>query len=171
GLLVHGGHVVAAFVEVLATLLLWSVMRRFAGPRWSLVLVLLYFLATSVRTVASQALWQHSGVHLAVAAALWLMLREEQLSLGRAWRWPGEVATRLRWLSLVWLAALVLYATYAEWWGGRVFGSRFLDDLAPVLFAALAWAIGVGLMRTLVERFVFAIMALWSFVIFQAAAF
>ena len=274
GLLVHGGHVVAAFVEVLATLLLWSVMRRFAGPRWSLVLVLLYFLATSVRTVASQALWQHSGVHLAVAAALWLMLREEQLSLGReffaglllglgavvrqtaglvalgihgmrpvrlvvsligaaigvapllaynyfafgspleqgygtkpfdtppqlglygllfspsrgllvytpyvifafvallrAWRWPGEVATRLRWLSLVWLAALVLYATYAEWWGGRVFGSRFLDDLAPVLFAALAWAIGVGLMRTLVARFVFAIMALWSFVIFQAAAF
>src|SRR5438876_11756783 len=83
GLLVHGGHVVAAFVEVLATLLLWSVMRRFAGPRWSLVLVLLYFLATSVRTVASQALWQHSGVHLAVASALWLTLREEPIPLSR----------------------------------------------------------------------------------------
>ncbi|HEV8468496.1 MAG TPA: hypothetical protein VGR46_02720 [Candidatus Limnocylindria bacterium] len=274
GLLVHGGHVVAAFVEVIATLLLWSLMRRFVGPRWSLALVLLYFLATSVRTVASQALWQHSGVHLAVAAALWLVLREEPVSLGReffagfllglgavvrqttglvavgihgmrpgrlvvsligaaigvapllaynyfafgspleqgygtkpfdtpvplglyglllspsrgllvytpyvifafaallrAWRWPGEVATRLRWLSLIWIATLVLYATYAEWWGGRVFGSRFLDDLAPVLFAALAWAIGVGLMRTGVERVVFGIMALWSFVIFQAAAF
>src|SRR3989475_12293897 len=88
GLLVHGGHVVAAFVEVLATLLLWSVMRRFAGPRWSLVLVLLYFLATSVRTVASQALWQHSGVHLAVAAALWLVLGEGQGSLGRGF-FPG----------------------------------------------------------------------------------
>src|SRR5204862_1486527 len=60
GLLVHGGHVVAAIVEVLATLILWSVLRRFATPRWSLTLVLLSFLATSVRTVASQALWQHS---------------------------------------------------------------------------------------------------------------
>jgi hypothetical protein len=273
GLLVHGGHVVAAVVEILATLLLWSVLRRFAGPRWSLWLVLLYFLATSVRTVSSQALWQHAGVHLAVSSALWLVLREEVISIGRevfagvalglgavvrqttalvtlgltglrlrllavlfgaaigvapllaynyyafgspleqgygtkpfdtpgwlglyglllspsrglfiytpyvlfafaallrAWRWPGEVATRLRWLSLVWVGTLLLYATYAEWWGGRVFGSRFLDDLAPILFAAIAWGTSVGLMRTLVERVVFAVLALWSFVIFQAAAF
>src|SRR2546430_13524985 len=83
GLLVHGGHVVAAIVEVLATLILWAVLRRFATPRWSLTLVLLYFLATSVRTVASQALWQHSGVHLAVASALWLVLREEAVPLSR----------------------------------------------------------------------------------------
>ena len=83
GLLVHGGHVVAAIVEIFATLVLWSVLRRFATPRWSLVLVLLYFLATSVRTVASQALWQHSGVHLAVASALWLVLREEAVPLSR----------------------------------------------------------------------------------------
>src|SRR6267143_1124761 len=83
GLLVHGGHVVAAIVEILATVLLWSVLRRFATPRWSLVLVLLYFLATSVRTVASQALWQHPGVHLAMASALWLVLREEGVPLSR----------------------------------------------------------------------------------------
>src|SRR3989475_4763095 len=274
GLLVHGGHVVAAFVEVLATLLLWSVMRRFAGPRWSLVLVLLYFLATSVRTVASQALWQHSGVHLAVAIALGLVLREETVPLGReffaglavglgagarqttglialgihgmrpvrlivsligaaigvapllaynyfafgspleqgygtkpldtppqlglygllfspsrgllvytpyvifafvallrAWRWPGAVAPRLGWLSLVWLAALVLYATYAEWWGGRVFGSRFLDDFAPILFVAIAWGTSVGLLGSRFARVVFGLMAAWSFVLFQAAAF
>src|SRR5207249_6503440 len=48
GLLIRVGHAVAAMVEVLATLLLWSVMRRFVGVRWALVLVLLYFLATSV---------------------------------------------------------------------------------------------------------------------------
>ena len=274
GLLIHGGHVVAAIVEVLATLLLWSVLRRFASPRWSLALILLYFLGTSVRTVASQALWQHAGVHLAVTSALWLVMREEPISLGRellagvalglgavvrqttalvavglnglrpvrlivallgaaigtlpllaynyiafgspleqgygtkpfdtpiatglygllaspsrglfvytpylifaflallrAWRWPGEVAVRLRGLSLVWLAALVLYATYAEWWGGRVFGSRFLDDLAPVLFVAIAWGTFVGLMRSLFARVLFAVLALWSLVIFQAAAF
>ena len=274
GLLVHGGHVVAAIVEILATLILWSVMRRFASPRWSLVLVLLYFLATSVRTVASQALWQHSGVHLAVSSALWLVLREEAvplsrdfaagvvlglgavvrqttalvavglhgfrptrllamlagvaigiapllayndlafgspleqgygtktfatpiqtglygllaspsrglfvytpylvfafLALFRAWRWPGEVAGRLRALSLAWIAALVLYAMYSEWWGGRVFGSRFLDDFAPVLFAALGWGTSVGMLGSRFARAVFGLLAAWSFVIFQAAAF
>jgi drug/metabolite transporter superfamily protein YnfA len=274
GLLVHGGHVVAAITEILATLVLWSVLRRFATPRWSLTLVLLYFLATSVRTVASQALWQHSGVHLAVASALWLVLREETvplsrdfasglvlglgavvrqtsglvalgphgfrpsrlvatlmgaaigiapllayndlafgnsfeqgygiksfatpiqtglygllaspsrgllvytpylifafLALLRAWRWPGEVAGRLRGLSLAWLAALILYATYSEWWGGRVFGSRFLDDFAPILFAALAWGASVGMLGSRLSRVVFAVMAAWSFVLFQAAAF
>ena len=274
GLLVHGGHVVAALLEILATLLLWSLMRRFAGARWSLVLVLLYFLGTSVRTVASQALWQHSGVHLAVAASLWLVMREEGvpvsrdfaaglvLGLGavvrqttalvavglnglrprrfllmlvgaaigvaplityndiafgspleqgygtkpfdgpallgvygllfspsrgllvyepyllfafvalvRAWRWPGEVATRLRGLSLVWLATLGLYATYAEWWGGRVFGPRFLDDLAPVLLFAIAWGTSVSLLGSRIARGLFGLLALWSLVIFQAAAF
>ena len=274
GLIVHGGHVVAAIVEVIATLVLWSVLRRFAGPRWSLALVLLYFLATSVRTVASQALWQHAGVHLAVATGLWLVLREEPIALGRelvagiaiglggvirqttaivalgltglrplaflvmlagtamglipllaynlvafgspleqgygtkpfdtpplmglygllvspsrglivytpylifafaalarAWRWPGEVARRFRGLSVVWVVTLLLYATYAEWWGGRVFGSRFLDDLAPVLFAAIAWGTFVGLLRTRIARALFVIFAAWSLTIFQAAAF
>jgi hypothetical protein len=274
GLLVHGGHVVAAIVEILATLVLWSVLRRFATPRWSFALVLLYFLATSVRTVASQALWQHSGVHLAMASALWLVLREEAVPLSRdlaagvvlglgavvrqttavaalglhgfrpsrlvamvagvaigiapllayndlafgspleqgygvktfatpiqtglygllaspsrgllvyapylifafiallrAWRWPGEVAGRLRGFSLAWIVALVLYATYAEWWGGRVFGSRFLDDFAPVLFAAMAWGTSVGMLGSRFARVVFALMAAWSLVLFQAAAF
>src|SRR5438093_5304200 len=83
GLLVRMGHVVGALVEVLATLVLWSCVRRFVGPRWSLVLVLLYFFGTSVRTIASQALWQHSGVHLAVALALSLVLREESVGYGR----------------------------------------------------------------------------------------
>ena len=274
GLLVHGGHVVAAIVEILATLILWSLLRRFATPRWALVLILLYFLATSVRTVASQALWQHSGVHLAMASALWLTLREESIPLSRdlaagvvlglggvvrqttavvalglhgfrptrifwmiagtviglapllayndlafgspfeqgygaksfatpiqtglyglllspsrgllvytpyvifgffallrAWRWPGEVAGRLRGLSLVWLAALVVYATYSEWWGGRVFGSRFLDDFAPILFVAIGWGTSVGMLGSRFARIVFGLMAAWSFVLFQAAAF
>src|SRR3989442_627370 len=83
GLLIRVGHVAAAFFEVLATLLLWSVLRRFTSARWSLVLVLLYFLATSVRTVSSQALWQHPGVHLAVASALWLTLHEDLVPLRR----------------------------------------------------------------------------------------
>ena len=83
GLLVRVGHVAAAVIEVIATLFLWSVMRRFASERWSLGLVLLYFFGTSVRTIASQALWQHAGVHLAVAIALWLVFLTRPVALWR----------------------------------------------------------------------------------------
>lgn len=267
------GHLAAALIEALATLLLWSVLSRFVSARWALGLVLLYFLGTSVRTVASQALWQHAGVHLAVSAALWLVLREAPVSRAReltagvllglgtvvrqttalaalglggldarraalvvagtivgalpllawnaiafgdpleqgygpkpfdtnialglyglllspsrglfvyapyllfagaalvlAWRRPGLVASRLRGLSLAWLATLLLYAAYAEWWGGRVFGARFLDDLAPVLFAALAWGIGQGLLAARAWRVAFWAAGAWSLLLFNAAA-
>ncbi|MGH2493036.1 MAG: hypothetical protein ACRDF9_16185, partial [Candidatus Limnocylindria bacterium] len=272
GLLLRVGHVAAAAIEVVATLLLWSVMRRFASERWSLALVLLYFFGTSVRTIASQALWQHAGVHLAIAFALWLVLvarpvsaRRELaaglvLGLGAVVRQttgilvPFVAAGRLRAtvhallgaaiglvpllaynafafgnpleqgygtkpfdtspvtglyglllspsrglfiyepyvvfafaavallgrnlvdrrlyaLTFAWGATAILYATYAEWWGGRVFGPRFLDDLAPVLVVLLAGGIGHGLLARRAMRVVFWISAAWSLLIFQAAAF
>src|SRR5687768_1335683 len=80
---VLAGHLAAAIIEALATLVLWSVLARFVSARWALGLILLYFLGTSVRTVASQALWQHAGVHLAVSGALWLALREGPVSRAR----------------------------------------------------------------------------------------
>ena len=265
------GHLAAAILEAIVALLLWSVFRRFVSARWAVALVLLYFLATSVRTVASQALWQHAGVHLGIAIALWLVLEERPASprraflaglaigfgtvarqttalvltgivsrrtfiqavagfgigiipllvynavafgnpfeqgygskpfdtpiltglygllfspsrglfvyapylafavasCGMAWRARGEVATRLRGFSIAAFATLLLYATYTEWWGGRVFGARFLDDLAPILFAALAWGIGRGLLDRPLWRVLFWIGAAWSLVLFNAAA-
>ncbi|HEV2011099.1 MAG TPA: hypothetical protein VGS17_08760 [Candidatus Limnocylindria bacterium] len=265
------GHLVASILEAIVALVLWSVFRRFVSARWSVGLVLLYLLATSVRTVASQALWQHAGVHLAIAAALWLMLDERAVSAGRAflaglalglgtvarqttavvaagivsrrtfmrtvagfgigivpllvynafafgdpfeqgygtkpfdtpmltglyglllspsrgllvyapylafaiaalvlaWRRRGHVAARLRGLGIVAFATLLLYATYTEWWGGRVFGARFLDDQAPILFVALAWGIGQGLLSRALWRRLFWIAAAWSLLLFNAAA-
>jgi hypothetical protein len=265
------GHLAAAIIEAIAALLLWSVFRRFVSARWSVGLVLLYLLATSVRTVASQALWQHAGVHLGIALGLWLVLDERPMSRTRAflaglalgfgtvarqttaialagivsrrtffrsvagfgigiipllvynalafanpfeqgygskpfdtpvpmglyglllspsrglfvyapylvfavaalvlaWRRPGEVAARLRGFGLAALGTLVLYATYTEWWGGRVFGPRFLDDLAPVLFGALAWGIGRGLLDRALWRRLFWVAAGWSLLLFNAAA-
>jgi len=278
--LIRLGHLAAALIEVAAALLLWSVLRRFVSARWSLALVLLYWLGTSVRTVASQALWQHAGVHLAIALALWLVLTEgrvtarreliaglvmgfgtvvrqttaliaiglarlpwpismvrpiapiafaagwatgvvpllvyDQIAFGSAleqgygdkpfsadianglygllispsrgiliyepwiafalialalsWRSPGHVALRLRGVSVAWLALLYSYARYAEWWGGRVFGPRFLDDLAPALVVALAWGISRGLLSRAWARAAFWIAAAWSLLLFNAAA-
>jgi hypothetical protein len=274
GLLVRVGHVAAAAIEVIATLFLWALMRRFVSARWALALVLLYFFGTSVRTVASQALWQHAGVHLAIAVALWLVLVARPVSWWRelaggvalglgavvrqttallvpflpagrvratayavigaaiglipllvynalAFGNPFEqgygtkpfdtsplvglyglllspsrglfvyepymlfaivaavmlkperdlLEQRLLSLAYAWAATAILYSTYAEWWGGRVFGPRFLDDLAPVLFALLAWGIGHGLLARTIARVAFWICAAWSLLIFQAAAF
>src|SRR5467141_2727174 len=81
------------------------------------------------------------------------------------------IEQRLLSLAYAWAATAILYATYAEWWGGRVFGPRFLDDLAPVLFVLLAWGIGHGLFRRVFARVAFGLCAAWSLLIFQAAAF
>ncbi len=279
GMLLRVGHVAAAFYEVIAALLLWSVLRRLLSERASLALVLLYFLGTSVRTVSSQALWQHAGVHLAVAFALWLLVDERPrtarrdllagLSLGlgsvvrqttalvalgfapsRAglrgaavlgagvvagvlpllfFNWlaygsPSEMGygvkpfdtpvvdgfvgllfspsrglfvyepwTMLALVSMViarfakttrgrtsetlsgllvaWVVFVGVYATYAEWWGGRVFGPRFLDDLAPVLVAGLAWGVRGGWFAFGPMRALLWLSAAWSLLIFNAAAF
>ncbi len=273
GLLLRVGHVAAAFYETLAALLLWATLRRLVSERSALALVLLYFLGTSVRTVASQALWQHPGVHLAVAVALFLLLHERWLplrreflaglvlglggvvrqttaivSLGTAgprvratlvtlagaavgivpllvFNWlaygspfeqgygakpfdtnpvdgmagllfspsrglfvyepwallalgglvmarqaTGRIAERLGTLLLVWILFVIVYSTYAEWWGGRVFGPRFLDDLAPVLILGLAWGIRSGAFAHPVMRALLWVSAAWSLLIFNAAA-
>jgi hypothetical protein len=277
-LLVRVGHVAAAFYETIAALLLWAVLRRIVSARAALMLVLLYFLGTSVRTVASQALWQHAGVHLAIAASLWLVIRETEtaprrdflagLSLGLGgvvrqttalvaiglsplrdgWRraatmlagvavgivpllaynwvaygnpleqgygakpfdspvlqglagllispsrglfiyepWAlaalggfviaafakttrGHISRHITVLPIVWLLFVALYATYAEWWGGRVFGPRFLDDLAPVLMVGLAWGVSGGWYALGFMRAVFWLICGWSLLIFNAAA-
>ncbi len=274
GLLLRVGHVAAAFYEMLAALLLWAVLRRLVSERAALALVLLYFLGTSVRTVASQALWQHPGVHLAVAGALWLVLHERWLPLWREFvagivlglggvvrqttalvalgtaglrprafvvtlagaaigllpllifNWlafgsplemgygtkpfdtpplqglygllfspsrglfiyepwaliaigalamarfsAGRIAERLGMLLTVWMFVLIVYSTYAEWWGGRVFGPRFLDDLAALLIVGLAWGMRTGAFAHPVMRALLWLSAAWSLLIFNAAAF
>jgi len=251
-------------------------MRRFFGPRWSLALVLLYFLATSGRTIASQALWQHAGVHFAIASALWLVLREEAAPLRRelaaglalglgtvvrqttalvalgisalrparlvatlagvavgavpllVYNWlaygsaveqgygakpfdapiaqgltgllfspsrglfvyepwallalggfaiarfakttAGYLSRRISALVIAGPLFVALYATYAEWWGGRVFGPRFLDDLAPVLMLGLAWGVRGGWFAFGFMRALLWLGAAWSLLLFNAAA-
>lgn len=273
-LLLRVGHMAAAFYEAIAALLLWSVLRRLLSERETLALVMLYVLGTSARTIASQALWQHAGVHLAVAFALWLVVRERDPSWRREFlaglvlgvgglvrqttafvalsiagprvgttilalvgaaiglvplllfNWsvfgapleqgygvkpfdtpplegvyglllspsrglfvyepwalfalgglvaarlsPTSIARRLATFPLVWLLFVIFYATYAEWWGGRVFGPRFLDDLAPILLVGLAWGLREGWFARGLMNAVLWLTAAWSVLIFNAAAF
>jgi hypothetical protein len=68
------------------------------------------------------------------------------------------------------VVALLAYATYAEWWGGRVFGPRFLDDFAPLLIAGLAWGVKGGWFALGFMRGVFVLCVGWSLLLFNAAA-
>lgn len=264
------GKVVAALEEGLAAALLVATASRFASGRWPLALGLLYLLATSVRSISSQALWQHGAAHLLLATALWLLVRARGrdallagLALGfaivvrqtsavfalgavlallvarrpvrelvagvvvgalplfaynlvafgsaleqgygakpfttppleglyglllspsrglfvyspfllfaipplvRAWRSRDAAAPALRAFGLASLVLLLGYATYVEWWGGRVFGARFLSDAFPVLITALAVAPPA---RTW-SRWLFGVAAGWSLLLHNAAAF
>jgi hypothetical protein len=91
-------------------------------------------------------------------------------ALGLAWRRRDEVALRLRGAAFTVVGSVLLYASYAEWWGGRVFGPRFLDDLAPLLVAALAWGVGEGLLRSRAALVAFWASVAWSLALFNAAA-
>lgn len=69
------GKLAGALWSAGAAVLLIAAMGRLTTPRWALLLGLLFLLATSVRTVASQALWQHGAVLLLLCAALWVLVR------------------------------------------------------------------------------------------------
>jgi hypothetical protein len=83
----------------------------------------------------------------------------------------GYISGRISALVIPWAVLVGLYATYAEWWGGRVFGPRFLDDLAPVLMVGLAWGVSGGWFALGFMRGIFVLGAAWSLLIFNAAAF
>ena len=275
-LLLVVGKVVAAVWEALTAVLLIAAARRIAGDEpWAVALGLLYLLGTSVRTISSQALWQHGAVHLLLAlallvlvrvlmgdaersrelfvaglalgfavvvrqtsavfalaavAALLLARRPAQVlvvgalvgalplfaydllafgnpleqgygakpfgtpfstglhglllspsrglllyspflvfalpTLGRSWRARTDALAPLwRAFGVATLALLAGYALYTEWWGGRVFGARFLSDVFPVLVLALAPVRPRG-----GWRWVFAAAAGWALLLHNAAA-
>lgn len=86
--------------------------------------------------------------------------------LALAWRSREPIAPLLRGLGLASAALVVVYAAYAEWWGGRVFGARFLSDILPAIFVALA----VAPPRRAWSRLAFAAAAGWALLLHNAAA-
>ena len=84
-----------------------------------------------------------------------------------AWRSREPIAGLLRWLGLATAGLVLAYALYAEWWGGRVFGARFLTDALPALFLALATAVP----RTRLARVAFAAAAAWALLLYGAGGF
>lgn len=58
--------------------------------------------------------------------------------LARASFRGGRVASVLRWQLAACVAVLLVYGSYAEWWGGYGYGNRYLAETLPVLACGLA---------------------------------
>ena len=84
----------------------------------------------------------------------------------RAWRDRTSFGVLLRLLGLSTAALVVAYALYAEWWGGRVYGARFLTDALPALFLGLA----VAIPRSPFARAAFTIASGWGVLLYSAGS-
>lgn len=101
----------ATAIAALSAVVLLALLRRLTGRHWAWGLTLVYALATATWSIASQALWQHTTVELAVIGALFFL---ESWSRTRApgvvW-WCGACAAAalmIRPGEVVLLAALLL---------------------------------------------------------------
>lgn len=75
-----------------------------------------------------------------------------------AWRWrPDQTVWLLRYGALAFLATLLVFGPYVEWWGGTSYGDRYLSDLLPFYGVALGEAFARGWMRAWAARVIFAV--------------
>jgi hypothetical protein len=75
----------ASFLLAVATVVIYFIARRYLCVRRSVILALLYALATPAYSVGGRALWQHSPSMLLLAIVILLLLRAEEKPSLAAW--------------------------------------------------------------------------------------
>ncbi len=120
----------ASLVAALSAAVMYLLALRLASPAQALAAALVYAFATETWAISSQALWQHGGGQLAVAAGLYALVR--------FWEDPG----RRRWVLLAGVAAGLaaairpsnaLFVAAAAVW--LAMATRKAADVAAFLFA------------------------------------
>jgi hypothetical protein len=88
-----------------------------------------------------------------------------------AWRARADPSSRfVRDASLAVAGTYVLYSLIGYWWGGWVFGTRYLNDVGPLFALGIGFAIDRGALRASLARAAFAIALGWSIFLQFAAA-
>ncbi len=77
--------------------------------------------------------------------------------------------TALPWCVAALVAQVMLYGTFAVWWGGHTFGPRYLLDVLPLLVPPAALALGVH--RPLLVRAAMIVALCWSVLVAGTGAF
>lgn len=78
----------AAAIAAFSTVLMLALLLRLTSRYWAWRLTLIYALATATWSIASQALWQHTTVELAIVGAMYFL---------EAW-WRNRESRRALWL-------------------------------------------------------------------------
>jgi hypothetical protein len=108
----------AAALVAASGAILYLALRRLTGGAAALALALVYGLGTSALSVSSQGLWQHAGSQLALATALYCVLRGRQsAAFSAASGFPMAFAVLCRPTDALLLAPLAAYtlATRRDW--------------------------------------------------------
>ena len=130
-------------------------------------------------SVASAALGL-TGLLFSPSRGLFVFAPVLLFSIAGVWRASHSRSSDAR-LILTFAAASVMlvlaYAFYRQWWGGQVYGPRFLTDVAAIGCLSLVYALppdpksflkGAGAQR--VAAFIFAVTLLWSVAVQYAGA-
>ncbi len=65
--------IVATAIAAFSAVVMLALLKRLTSARWAWRLTLVYALATATWSIASQALWQHTTVELAVAGSMYFL--------------------------------------------------------------------------------------------------
>jgi hypothetical protein len=146
----------AAAVAAFSAVVMLALMKRLVSERWAWRLTLVYAVATATWSIASQALWQHTTVEMAIVGSLYFLER-------RALWWCGVCAAgalMIRPGEVVLLAALG-----AGLLAGRAKPGEFARLLAaPVAGGALALGYNLHFFGNATGTYTFAMWAgsAWS---------
>lgn len=122
----------AATLTALSVLALFLAGRRASSEGPALAMAAIYAFATSSFSASSQALWEHGPGQLCMAAALWLLLREDGRSLAAAGLCLGT-AVLMRPTNALLAPPLVVAAL---WRRPRAAPRLLLPAALPLLFLA-----------------------------------
>jgi hypothetical protein len=144
--------VAASGIVLLSALVMYATFRLATDHRAAILLTTIYALGTSSLSTSSQALWQHGPGQLAIASALYCLIRG---SSSPRWMWlaglPLAVAVLLRRRRCfpLFVAAALPVAAFWLWYNLTYFGSPFRTQFGfdnPALWTTPFWQGFAGLL-------------------------
>ena len=130
----------ASFLLAVATVVMYFIARRYLSAGGSVILALLYGLATPAYSVGGRALWQHSPSMLLLAIVILLLLRAEEKPSLAAWAGlPVALSYTVRPTDSLFVIVFTIYVAVRY----RAWLLRYLLAALPVavLFVAYNYSI------------------------------
>lgn len=127
---------VASFLLAAAAVVIYFVARRYLPVTKSVILALLYALATSAYSTGGRAIWQHTPSMLLLAIIIYMLLRAEERPALAAWTGiPVALSYTVRPTDALFVAIFTAYVAVRH----RRFLLRYLLAAVPIATLFLAY--------------------------------